>query len=473
MGLVFGLGLSMSLDWVGGLAAAPDLTDEQVDQELDKLERQSQALAALAARVKPAVVTITTEKKVGLDDKGGDPHAPFRRFFPNMPPPQARGQGSGVIIRLEGKKGIILTNSHVAAGQDKLTVTLSDEREFEGKLRGADPKTDLAVIEITGSNLPVAKLGNSEEVLPGQMVLAIGSPFGLEQTVTVGHISAKGRHGFQANKYENYIQTDAAINPGNSGGPLINLRGEVIGINTMILTRSGVFSGVGLSIPINMAKHIMAELLEKGKVTRAWLGISFQPLTPEIMKALKVDHGVAIGHVGRGEPADKAGLKPGDIILEFDGKKIEDSEAFRYQVARAKVGAEVPLKVLRGEKTLTLNVTLGEQPEDMVMAFSRTRTSQELGISVQELTPELAEQLDLEGQEGVLVTTVDPRGPAAEGTPNPVQRGDLIQEIDRKPVKDLNNYHQALAGADLKKGVLLFVRNKDGARYVFVKRRGK
>ncbi|NQT86611.1 trypsin-like peptidase domain-containing protein, partial [bacterium] len=202
MGAVFGLGLSISLDWVGSLRAAPALTDEQVNQELAKLERQSQALAALAARVKPAVVTIATKKDVNVDADGKDPHNGLRRFFPNMPPRSARGQGSGVIVRIEGKKGIILTNSHVASGQDELTVTLADDREFKGTLRGADPKTDLAVIEITGTNLPVAKLGNSEEVNAGQMVMAVGSPFGLDQTVTIGHISAKGRHGFQANKYE-------------------------------------------------------------------------------------------------------------------------------------------------------------------------------------------------------------------------------------------------------------------------------
>ncbi len=479
MGVVVGVGISVSLDWVGGLPAAPKMSDEEVNKELDALERQSQALAVLAARVKPSVVTIYTTKIVRMSEN--PEFDPFHFLFPDMPrefregPREFRrpGQGSGVIVRSEGKTGVILTNCHVAGGQDELKVKLSDGREFDAKLRGADPKTDIAVLEISGSNLPLARLGNSDIVQPGEMCLAIGSPFGLEQTVTVGHISAKGRRGFRAREgaYENYIQTDAAINPGNSGGPLVNLRGEVIGINTMIVTPSGVFSGVGLSIPINMAKSVMEELLERGKVTRAWLGIEFGPLYKDVAAALKLDHGMQVSRVVPGDPADKAGIKDGDILLEFNGQKITDSEKFRELVATAKPGTTIPVKVLRGKETLNLKVTLGEQPEDTAAALApRGALNQALGLTVQDLTPKVAEELGLKGEKGVVVTQVDPAGPAAAAKPTPVERGDLIQELAQQPTANMAAFNQALGKTDLSKPVLMLVRKRDGSKHFVVLR---
>ena len=475
MGVVVGLGLSVSLDWVGQLAAAPQLSAEELEKELGALERQSQALAALAERVRPSVVTIYTKKNVRMsDEEDVHPFWPYivpRGRMPDMPREQ-RGQGSGVIIRVEGGKGIILTNSHVASDQDELKVKLSDGRTFDAKLRGTDPKTDVAVIEIEAKDLPVAKLGNSAEVEPGHMCMAIGSPFGLEQTVTIGHISAKGRQVSSGLKYERYIQTDAAINPGNSGGPLINIRGEVIGINTMIFTRTGAFSGVGLAIPINMAKTIMGELIEKGKITRAYLGIWFEELSPEVKKALKLDSGIQVSRVQPGAPAAKAGIQAGDIILEFGGKTIADTEKFRYDVAKTKVGATVPVKVLRGKKTLTLEITLTEQPEETVVAMDRDVISQQLGITVQELTPQIAAQLGYRGQKGVVVTKVDPGGPAAKATPTPIRPSDLIQELDQQEVTDLETYRQAAAKGDLERGILMLVRSRDGTRrFVVVKQK--
>ncbi len=489
MGVVVGLGISVSMDWVSQVPAAPQMDPAEVEKELGKLRKQSQALAALAARVKPSVVTIVTEKVVRMSEEEG--FDPFREFFEFFGPPHGRtprgliprmprefrkrGQGSGVVIRYDKKtkKAIILTNAHVASGQDKLKVRTSDGRQFDATLRGADPKTDVAVVEITGADLRPAKLGNSEVCRPGEMVLAMGSPFGLEHTVTVGYISAKGRSGIQrgTGKYENYIQTDAAINPGNSGGPLINLKGEVIGINTMIFTRSGTFSGIGLAVPINMAKVIMDELLEKGEITRAWLGIVFSPLTPEMKKLLKVDHGVQVNQVVPGDPAAKAGIKPGDVLLEFDGKKIEDTEDFRLIVAQSEVGTTVPVKLMRGEKTLTVKVTLGEQPEDVTAVRRPSGAMQrKLGMAVQDLTEELAEQLGHEGEKGVVITRVDPRGPAAEAKPTPLKEGDLIQEVARQPVASVEEFKKAVAQADLAKGVLLLVRSTDGTtRYVVLK----
>lgn len=477
MGVVVGLGISVSLDWVQNLPAAPKLSEAEVNKELEALERQSEALAALAARVRPTVVTVYTTKIVRMSER--PEFDPWQFFFPDVPrgfreaPREFRrpGQGSGVIVRAEGRSGIILTNSHVASGQDELKVKLSDGREFDAKLRGSDPKTDIAVLEIAGSNLPVAKLGNSEEVLPGQMCLAIGSPFGLEQTVTVGHISAKGRRGFHRDKYENYIQTDAAINPGNSGGPLINLRGEVIGINTMIVTPSGVFSGVGLSIPINMARTVMEELLEKGKVTRAWLGIVFSPLDKEVAEALKLDHGVQVNQVIPGDPADKAGIKEGDVLLEFNGQKIDDGEKFRMLVAKAKPGTTVAVKVLRGKETLNLKVTLTEQPDDLTA--SRTRVGpaiRQLGLTVQDLTPELADELGHRGERGVLVAQVDPAGPAAAARPTGIAQGDLIQEVAQQPVDSVAAFNAVLAKADLSKPLLMLVRKRDGSKHFVVVR---
>ena len=480
MGVVVGLGISVSMNWVASLPAAPKLSAEEVNKELDALERQSQALAALAARVKPAVVTIYTTKIVRMSEQ--PEFDPFHFFVPNGPrdpresPREFRrpGQGSGVIIRSEGKTGIVLTNSHVASDQDELKVKLSDGREFDAKLRGSDPKTDIAVLEINGSDLPVAALGNSEVVQAGEICLAIGSPFGLEQTVTIGHISAKGRRGFRRDTYENYLQTDAAINPGNSGGPLINLRGEVIGINTMIITPTGMFSGVGLAIPINMAKNVMDELLAKGKVTRAWLGIEFGALHKDVAEALKLDHGVQVGRVVPGDPADKAGIKDGDILLEFDGAKIADGEKFREIVAKAKVGTTVPVKVLRGKETLDLKVTLTEQPGDMDVARSRGATDRDLGVTVQGLTPELAEQLGHKAEKGVLVTEVDPAGPAASAKPTGIEKGDLIQEVAQQPVDSVAAFGKALASGKASKGMLMLVRKRDGSKhFVVIKPRTK
>jgi len=478
MGIVVGIGISTSLNLVGQLPAAPPMSDEEADKELERLQRQHQALAVLAARVKPTVVTIYTTKIVRMYQ---DPEFdPFWFFFgPHQRTPQTprefrrRGQGSGVVVRYDGKKAIILTNSHVASGQDELKVRTSTGDEYDARLRGTDTKTDIAVLEITTSKkLPVAKLGNSEVVQPGEMCMAVGSPFNLEQTVTIGHISAIGRKGFHRGRYENYIQTDAAINPGNSGGPLVDLRGEVIGINSMIATRSGVFAGVGFAIPINMAKAIMDELLEKGKVTRAWLGIVFSPIPEEARKLLKVDHGVQVNQVIEGDPAHLAGIRPADILLEFNSRKITDTEKFRYLVARCKVGSTVPVKLLRGEKEITVEVKLVEQPRDLSAARPITGGTRTLGMTVGELSPQLARQLGHEGQEGVLVTQVDPRGPAGTARPMPIRKGDLIQEIGRQPVRKMADYRKAIASADLSKGVLMLVRSpKSAPRYVVVKPR--
>jgi serine protease Do len=482
MGVVAGLVISSSLDWMGKLPAAPRMSEADYNKGIAELERQQEVLATLADRAKPCVVTIYSTKTVRVrEDEEIDPFEFFfgpqhpRGRMPQMPHEfKQMGQGSGVIVGTEGKKAIILTNSHVAGSQDKLRVKLSDGREFDAKLRGADPKTDIAVIEINASDLPTAKLGNSSAVEPGHIVMAIGSPFGLEQTITVGHVSAMGRRGFSEGKYEDYIQTDAAINPGNSGGPLINLKGEAIGINTLIFSRTGIFMGVGFAIPSNKAKAIMDELLAKGKVTRAWLGIRFSPLPKEAKDLLKLDHGVQVNQVLKDTPADKAGMKDGDILLEFNNAKINDVEQFRDVVASAKVGSTIPVKILRGNKEEVLKITLSEQPADLRAATERgvapEQVSQKLGMTVQELTPPLAEQLGYQGQKGLVVTDVEAKGPAANATPVPIKEGELILEVARQPVKSMAEFQKAVGGADLSNGVLMLVRSRDATtRYVVLK----
>jgi serine protease Do len=475
--MVVGLGISVSFNWTGRLQAEPPpkLSPKEVDEELKQLERQSWAVAALAARVKPAVVTIYTTKIVRtFEDPEFDP---FSRYFEVPREFRRSGLGSGVIVHSDGKTGIVLTNYHVAEGQDELKVKLSDDREFDAKVRGADRKTDLAVLAITGSDLPVAKLGDSDDVRAGEMVMAIGSPFGLEQTVTIGHVSAKGRKGFSRSryKYENYIQIDAAINPGNSGGPLINLRGEVIGINTMIITPSGVFAGVGLAIPSNMAKGVMEDIVRDGKVTRAYLGIVLEPLNKEVAEALKIDGGVQVRKVVPGDPAEQTGIKDGDVLVEFNGWKITDVDEFRSRVARTKIGSTVPVKLLRGNQTLTVNVTLTEQPDEV--AEGPQAPGGPLGLTVQDLTPELGENLGHKGHKGVLVVRVDPNGPAARANP-PVREGDLIQQVAQKPVTDVASFNAAVAAARKAghaKAIILLVRSRGdgGTHYVVVKPRGR
>jgi len=274
---------------------------------------------------------------------------------------QQRGQGSGFII---SKDGYILINNHVVGDADLIKVKLSDGREFKAKVIGTDPQSDVAVIKIDATNLPVLRLGDSDKLEVGEWVIAIGNPFGLSQTVTVGVVSAKGRSRIGINDYEDFIQTDAAINPGNSGGPLVNIHGEAVGMNTAIFSRSGGYMGIGFAIPINMAKAIKDQLLKKGKVTRGWLGVVIQDIDEELAKSfgLEKTEGVLIAEVSEGSPAEKAGLKQGDIILRLNGKKVDDLGELRNKIALTAPGTKVKLEVLRENKRRTIQVTIGEQP---------------------------------------------------------------------------------------------------------------
>jgi len=342
--------------------------------ELTSIKSLGQAFVEVAKKVQPSVVNIATEKTItmrpwdrfGEDFFKGSPFENFFRDFGSSPREEGKGYqykqrsgGSGVIV---DKEGYILTNNHVIEGSEKVKVRLNDGREFTATVKGQDSKTDLAVLHIKAKDLPVPILGDSDKLEVGEWAIAIGSPFGLEHTVTVGVISAKGRSGFGTGTYEDFVQTDASINPGNSGGPLINIDGEVIGINAMIIQPG---TGIGFAIPINMAKQILNDLIKTGKVVRPWLGISVQDLTPEIAEHFKAKEkeGVLVGQVYRGTDAEKAGLASGDIIISVDDKPIKNVGELVKEIQKRKVGQKVRLNIIREGKPLTVEVTTAAMPE--------------------------------------------------------------------------------------------------------------
>ncbi|TMA05427.1 MAG: DegQ family serine endoprotease, partial [Deltaproteobacteria bacterium] len=378
-------------------------------------------------------------------------------------PQRQKSLGSGFIIDSDGS---ILTNNHVVENAQKIVVKLADEREFEAKVVGTDPKTDIAVVKINDrGSLPVAALGDSDRLEVGEWVMAIGNPFGLDNTITAGIVSAKGRH-IGAGPYDDFIQTDASINPGNSGGPLINLRGEVVAINTAIFSRTGGNIGIGFAIPINLVKELLPQLKGKGKVTRGYLGVLIQKVTPDIAESLGLDktRGALVANVSKDGPADRAGVKVGDVIVEFDGKEIKDSNELPIIVARTGVNKKAQLKVLRDKKEVVLTVAVGELKEEEVVATAEEKG--ELGLTVQRVTPEMAQSLGLERAEGVVITSVEPGGPADEAG---LRRGDVILEIDRKPVRNLSEYRKAMGDTKKGKGVLFLVRRGESTLFLALK----
>jgi len=416
----------------------------------------------LARAVRPGVVNIQVVKKVknvgfGSRSFGGpfgerNPFGDFfGPFFKGNPPRsfEQRGVGSGFVMNQDG---YILTNNHVVEDADQIKVKLANEKEYDGKVVGRDPKTDLALVKISGaSDLHALQMGNSDNLKVGSWVVAVGSPFGLEQTVTAGIVSAKGRV-IGSGPYDDFIQTDASINPGNSGGPLINMKGEVVGINTAIIA-SG--QGIGFAIPINMAKEIVPQLQEKGHVTRGWLGVSIQEVTPELAKSfsLKENKGALVAQVISGSPAEKAGIEQGDVLVEFDGKEIADSKDLPRMVASTPVGKVVTVKLSRNGKVLDRQVKVGEMEEKVEVAKTPS-SKKSLGITVQDLTPDIAKGLGLRKDTGVVVTGVEPGSPAADAG---IRTGDVIREVNRKPVKDVQDFIQKIEKAKDQDNVLLFL----------------
>ena len=422
----------------------------------------SGTFAPIVEKTAPAVVSIEVSKVVSASE--GPMRFPF--FGPRGPrhPPdegaperRRRGSGSGVII---SEDGYIVTNHHVIDGAGDIRVRLNDRREFDATVVGADAKTDVAVLKVDASGLPVLPLGNSDNVAIGDIVLAIGNPFGIGQTVTMGIVGATGRRGLHIEDYEDFIQTDAAINPGNSGGALVNTRGELIGINTAILARGGGGNqGVGFAVPVNMAHRVMTQLAETGRVARGYLGVRIQPVTPKMAKLLRAPEtrGAVVGSVQPDSPADKAGLQHGDVIFGMDQKRFEDARHLRLSIASMSPGSEVALLVWRDGNEMRLPATLGELPEDgRPMARPSGGTSSLRGLSVDELTPQIGERLGLPPDaEGVIIAGVRPGSPATQAG---LQRGDVIQEVARQPVRTVSEFRQAVGQAGDKPVLLLIVR---------------
>jgi serine protease Do len=412
--------------------------------------------APVLKSVLPAVVNISSSKVVRAPSESPDGMMPFfRQFFGGedgdgsfaLPQPRdhrEKSLGSGVVVSPEG---YILTNNHVVDGATDVRVTLSDKREFQGRVVGTDPKTDIAVLRIAASNLSPITIGDSSKAEVGDTVLAIGDPFGVGETVTKGIVSATGRGNLGIEDYEDFIQTDAPINPGNSGGALINDRGELIGINTAIITHgSGGNQGIGFAVPSNLARTVLEEILKNGKVTRAYLGIYPQDVTPAIAKAFgeKYPRGVLVGDVSPNSPAQAAGLRRGDIILEVDGKPMTDSNQLRMTISMMPPGSAAKLKVVHDGSQRELTIKLHELPTEQAEINNETgdQSQASAGIEVANLTPEIAQQLNLAATTtGVVVKHVNPSSPLADSG---LREGDVIQEVNHQPVKNVSDFHNAM-----------------------------
>ena len=442
------------------------------EDSVELLTRTGRALAEVTAAVKPAIVNISTSRTVkvagGEDPFLNDPF--FRKFFGDnfghrtQPKEQkSLGLGSGVIVSSDG---YIITNYHVIKDADEIKVLMPDKKEYVGKVIGSDPKTEISIVKIEASGLPTIAWGNSDLLEVGDLVLAVGNPYGLNQTVTMGIVSALGRANDGIADYEDFIQTDAAINPGNSGGALVNARGELVGINTAIYSTSGGYQGIGFAIPSNMVRSVMDSLIKKGKVVRGWLGVSIQKITPELARQfnLKDEVGALVGDVVENSPSEKAGLKRGDVIIEYDGRKIEEPSNLRNMIANTAPGEEHQMTVLRDNKTLTLKVTIGELPSDAQEEVISGNFENVLkGITVQDMTPEIAQKLKIPDRiKGVIVSDIA-EDSIASGV---LTRGDVIQEINRKKVDSVKNYQELVSKINKDEDVLLLIYRRGTSLFV-------
>jgi serine protease Do len=423
------------------------------------------SFADLAQATSPAVVNISVERSAKLGQTPGSPEELFEEFFGRpMPRPERRAQaaGSGFVI---SEDGYIVTNFHVVDGADEIDVTLLDGRELEAKVIGRDRKTDLALLKVEGEDLPAVSLGDSDSVRVGDWVMAIGNPFGLDHTVTVGILSARGRN-IGAGAYDDFLQTDASINPGNSGGPLLDMSGRVIGINTAINARA---QGIGFAIPVNMAKDLLPQLREFGSVTRGWLGVQIQRVTPQLAQTFELDEprGALVSQVFENSPAAKAKIQAGDVITRFNDREIKDFDDLPRLVAATAPGASVPIEVLRDGKRKELEVTLEKMDDEEEVELTQGAPSEERwGLALETLTPNVARQLELDqATEGVVITQVEPGSAAAEAE---LRRGDVVLEADRKKVKSDDELQKILKSAE--KSVLLRVQRGESQIFVLMER---
>lgn len=436
------------------------------------------SFANLADTMSPSVVNVKVTK-IEKADFQGHPFQQFQqhpfsdffnRFFdqlPEMPKNfRSQGAGSGVII---SKDGYILTNNHVVEGAKEVIVTLADSNEFTGEVIGRDPKTDLAVLKIDADkDLPSAALGNSESLKVGDWVVAIGNPFGLNHTVTSGIVSAKGRV-IGAGPYDDFIQTDASINPGNSGGPLFNLKGEVIGINTAIIPQG---QGIGFAIPVNTAKPLIPQLVDHGEITRGYLGVNIQTLTKDLTEALEMEEtkGALVADVVPDSPADKSGLARGDVIVDFNGTAIEDSHDLPAKVAATPVGEEAKVRIVRDGKEKELTVKVGKlKSESPLLGDASEQDKGKWGMQLHELDSQLEKQLGIEADQGVAVVGVEPGSAAAEAG---IRKGDVIVEVNRQPVQNIDEVKEQISESKNKDRLLLLVQRQNGKFYIPLEQQG-
>jgi serine protease Do len=459
------------LSLVSSTAKAVDASpkDYQVAESLQKV------FESVAEKVKPAVVNISTVSEVRVSHPPIPPE--FRDFFHEfgIPFPQfpdkfkTRALGSGFIVKVKDGWAYILTNNHVVANAKKIRVKLSDGSVYKAKLVGKDPKTDVALIKIKVGNkkVPVVELGDSNNIKVGEFVIAVGNPYGLNWTVTHGIVSAKGRHGLGLNPIEDFIQTDAAINPGNSGGPLCDIHGKVIGINSAIVREA---QGLGFAVPINIAKKVMNDLLKYGKVIRGWLGVYIEDVSPDLAQKFNVKGGVLVTKVMSGSPAEKGGLKSGDIIVKYNGEDVKNLADLQLKVINTPPGRRVPVTIIRDGKTMVLNVKIGQMPGTENLASVNLMSK--FGLSVQKLTPELRKRLGIPNwvKNGVIVTSVKPGSPAEDAG---LREGDIIVEAgitprSLKPVRKVDDLIKVIKQSG-SSGVLLKVVRGEGVFYVVLK----
>lgn len=493
-GLVGGVVLSSRLGWMPVAGSA----ENQPRLPLPASVGPDKNFVPIVKAVTPAVVNISTTRVVrgpsggggGPGGGGGEQMAPFMddpffrqffgdEFFKRFQAPRERKEsslGSGVIVSSDG---YIVTNNHVVAKADEIKVLLPDKREFTGKVVGTDPKTDIAVVKINAKDLPTLPWGDSDKLEVGEWILAIGNPFALNSTVTSGIVSAVGRANVGIADYEDFIQTDAAINPGNSGGALVNVRGELVGINTAIFSRSGGYMGIGFAVPANMTRTVMDSLIKTGKVTRGWLGVSIQEVNQELARqfGLSETKGALVSEVIPDSPAAASGLKPGDVIVSYDGKPVDSPAVLRNMVAQTPVGKTAKLEVLRDNKRQTLNVKIAEQPKEIAQgdAEETIESGEEAGaaksalagIEIRNLTPDIARQLGLNpGTKGVVVTGLAPDSPAAAAG---VEPGDVILEINRQPVRSVADVKRISSKLSKKDGALLLINRRGGKLFLAIK----